>query len=174
MKRCVNALCLLLFMVIVSSCATVSVEWKYQEDAVDINFKVDPKLNTYNGIPHTLYTVVYQLKDPNAYNQLIEDEQGLYKLLEGKVFDASVASSKTLIVNPGQDVAFTFNRAENAKYIAIVAGYSTMHKDIMARLFEIPVHKGVVSFVTRKAKPGKLKINLELGPQQLKHVEGNL
>ncbi len=171
MKKYFKALCLLFLVCLVCSCATVSVEWKYQEDAVDVNFKVDPKLNTYSGIPHTLYTVVYQLKDPNGYNQLVEDEDGLYKLLEGKVFDASVASSKTLIVNPGQDVAFTFNRAENAKYIAIVAGYSTMHKDIMARLIKIPVKKGIVSVFTRKAKPGKLAINLEMGPHQIKKVK---
>ncbi len=158
-------------MFLVCSCATVEVEWEYKEDAIDINFKVDPKLNTYDGIPHTLYAVVYQLKDPNAYNQLIEDEAGLYKLLEGKVFDNSVVSSKTLIINPGQDVSFTFNRAENAKYVAIVAGYSMMDKDIMTRLFDVPDGKGVVSMVTRKAKPRKLKIELEMGPRQIKNLK---
>lgn len=172
MERYVKGIFLFLLIVMIGSCASVTVDWRYQEDAIDINFKVDPKLNTYNGIPHTLYTVVYQLKDPNAYNQLIEDEQGLYRLLEGKVFDASVASTKTLIVNPGQDVSFTFNRAENAKYIAVVAGYSTMHKDIMARLFKIPVKKGIAAFFTRKAKPARLIINLELGPQQIKNLKG--
>ncbi len=171
MRRNYKVLFAIFLMFLVCSCATVKVEWEYKEEAIDINFKVDAKLNTYSGIPHTLYTVVYQLKDPNAYNQLIEDEDGLYKLLEGKVFDKSVASSKTLIINPGQDVSFTFNRAEGAKYVAIVAGYSTMHKDIMVRLFDVPDGKGIMSMVTRKAKPRKLKIDLEMGPHQIKNLK---
>lgn len=174
MKTYLKLFCLLIVTFSLLSCATshIKKEWTYEEEAVYLEFKVDSQLNLYNGVPHTLYAVIYQLKDPNAFNQLIEDEDGLYKLLEGKVFDGSVASSKTLIMNPGQDVSYKFDRAEGAKYVAIVAGYSTMHKDIMIRLIDIPVKGGIKPFMTKKTTPKKLEINLKLGPQQIKDIEG--
>jgi hypothetical protein len=66
------------------------------------------------------------------------------------------------------------DRAEGAKYLAIVAGYFTLQKDRMIRLFEIPVVVEKKGFIRRKKiqKPGPLNIELILGPQQILRVEG--
>jgi predicted component of type VI protein secretion system len=121
-----------------------------------------------------LLVCVYQLKDPNAFNQLAEDNDGLYKLLECELFDSSVATSKKLIARPGQDKNFVFDRAEGAKYVAVAAGYYVLHKDRMIRLFNIPVITEKKGFFRRKKiqKPGPLNIELTLGPRQILTVEG--
>jgi type VI secretion system VasD/TssJ family lipoprotein len=44
-------------------------DWAYEKDAVRLVFKADRELNLYNGVQHALSVCVYQLKDPNAFNQ---------------------------------------------------------------------------------------------------------
>jgi len=170
-----------MFLVMVSSiiyaCASQPLlppQWQYEKEAIKLHIKADPKLNLEEGTPHTLLVCVYQLKDPNAFNQLAGDDDGLYKLLECGLFDAAVATSKRLIARPGQDITLALDRAEGAKYLAVVAGYFTLQKDRMIRLFNIPVVVEEKGFFKRKRiqKPGLLNIELILGQQQILSVEG--
>jgi len=158
---------------LVGACASQPLpppKWSYEKDAIEVHLKADPKLNFDDGVAHTLLVCLYQLKDPNAFNQLSDDTDGVYKLLDCGLFDAGVATSKRLIVHPGKDVTVTLDRAEGAKYVAAVAGYYVLQKERMIRLFDIPVvveKKGFIK-TTKIAKPGLLKIELELGPSQIK------
>lgn len=177
MKHSIHALTLLVFVLLIGACASKPLpppEWNYEKDAVKLHLKADPKLNLEEGTSHTLLLCVYQLKDPNAFNQLAGDTAGLYKLLECGLFDAAVATSKRLIARPGQDVTFSLDRAEGAKYIAVVAGYYTLQKDRMTRLFKIPVVVEKKGFFVRKKtqKPGPVDIKLTLGPLQIETMEG--
>jgi len=89
--------------------------------------------------------------------------------LECGLFDSSVAGSERLIIHPGQDLTFRLNRAEGARYIAIVAGYYSLYKERIIRLFDIPViieKKGWIKR-TKILKPGPLNIELTLGPKQI-------
>lgn len=158
---------------ILSACASQPLpppEWSYEKDAVHIHLKADSKLNYDDGLAHTLVVCIYQLKDPNAFNQLSDDIDGIYKLLDCGLFDAGVATAKRLIVNPSQDVNIKLDRAEGAKYVAIVAGYYVLQKDRMIRLFDIPVKIESKGFIkrTKTARPQMLKIELDLGPSQIK------
>ena len=155
------------------ACATQPVpppKWSYAKDAIEVHIKADPKLNYDEGLSHTLLVCLYQLKDPNAFNQLADDTDGIYKLLECGLFDAGVATSKRLIVHPGKDVTLTLDRAEGAKYVAAVAGYYVLQKERMIRMFDVPVVIEKTGFIktTKTAKPAHLTIELELGPAQIK------
>ena len=156
----------------VTACASAPLPpptWTYEKDAIQIHLIADPKLNFDDGVPHTLVLCLYQLRDPNTFNQLSDDMEGIYKLLECDLFDASVATAKRLIVHPGQDVTVTLDRAEGAKYVALAAGYYALEKDRMIRLFDIPVVIDTKGFIkrTKESKPGRLAIELELGPSQI-------
>ncbi|MEJ2039974.1 MAG: type VI secretion system lipoprotein TssJ, partial [Desulfosarcinaceae bacterium] len=140
-------------------------DWTYEPGAIKIHLKADPKLNFDDGAAHTLVVCLYQLKDPNAFNQLAEDTDGIYKLLNCSLFDSGVATAKRLIVNPGQDVDLALDRAEGAKYVAVVAGYYTLEKARMIRMYDIPVVTEAKGWIkrTKITKPAPLKIDLELG-----------
>ena len=160
---------LCLVVLIVTACASQPLpppEWTYEKDAVVLHLKSDPKLNFDDGVAHTLVACIYQLKDPNAFNQLSEDTDGIYKLLECSLFDSGVATAKRLIIHPGKDVDVTLDRAEGAKYVAVVAGYYVLEKNRMIRLFDIPVVLETKGFFkrTKISKPGLLKIEVDLGP----------
>lgn len=178
MKRhYLSILLVLLAALIFGACSSAPLPpptWTYEKDAVKIHIKADAKLNYDEGVAHTLLLCIYQLKDPNTFNQLSEDQNGMYKLLNCALFDSGVATAKRLIVRPGQDLKVTLDRAEGAKYIAAVAGYNVLTKERMIRLIDIPVvieKKGWVKR-TKVAKPGPVSIELELGPSQIKKIEG--
>lgn len=148
-------------------------EWVYEENAIKLEIKSDPMLNLYEGKAHTLYACIYQLKTPNGFNQLINDQKGLYKLLDCKIFDSSVALSKSIVVNPDKDTTLFMDRAEGAIFLAVVAGYYAIEKDRIARLIENPVFvekKGWI--LTKKTKkPSLLNIELKLGSNQIKNIK---
>ena len=177
MKHYLNALFLVIISSIIYACASQPLpppQWQYEKEAIKLHLKADPKLNLEGGTPHTLLVCVYQLKYPNAFNQLAGDNDGIYKLLECGLFDAAVATTKRLFARPGQDINIVLDRADGAKYLAIVAGYFTLQKDRMTRLFKIPVVVEKKGFFVRKKsqKPGPLNIELTLGPLQIETVEG--
>lgn len=174
MKISIKVLSLLLIVFGTCSCGSKIVvptkpEMKYEEKAIKIHLKADSQLNLHKGTPHTLSICIYQLKNPNTFNQLADDDDGLYSLLECSLFDASVVGSKRLIIHPSEDKIHVLDRAEGAKYVAIVAGYYLLHKDRMVRFFNIPVleiKKGWIK-QTKTLKQGPLDIELVLGPQQI-------
>lgn len=177
MKKTVMMVMSVILMLITLSCAKKMLpppQWTYEKDAVKVEIQADPLLNQDDGKAHTLSLCLYQLRDPNGFNQLSGDREGLYRLLECKLFDPGVASSKRLIVNPGETTTLVMDRAENAKYLAVAAGYYTIEKERITRLIDIPIiieEKGFLSR-ERKQKPGMLDATLLLGPEQIEKIEG--
>ena len=87
MKRYLGIL-FVLSIFLIGSCATktpppIPVEPKptYTEKFISVHLKADSQLNLYGGSSHALHLCVYQLSDPNAFNQLSENEMGIGKLL---------------------------------------------------------------------------------------------
>jgi predicted component of type VI protein secretion system len=148
--------------------------WSFGKDAIRLYLKSDPRLNIYDGVPHTLLLCIYQMTDPNAFNQLREEKDGLPKLLECTRFDPSVASSRRQIMQPAKEVPLSLDRAEGAKYVGIVGGYYQLEKENSVRLFQVPV---VEEFLddkkqTKTMKPDVLNIRLYLGPQLIQEIKG--
>ncbi len=176
MRKAAAYLLLLTGLLIFASCASKPLpppQFTFAKGGITLHLKADPQLNLYQGSSHTLLICIYQLADPNGFNQLAGDEDGLYKLLNCSPFDASVTNVKRLIVQPGQDVSFTLDRAEGTKYIGLIAGYSQLTKDRILRLFKIPIiieKKGLLRR-TKIQKPGPLYLEILLGPQGIKEVK---
>ena len=156
------------------SCTTLPTDppkWKFQKNAIILNLKADNKLNVEKGKSYSLYLVVYQLKNPNAFNQLAKDRGGRSKLLESDSFDSSVAEVKNIVIYPGSDVTHRLDRAEGAKWVGIVAGYRAISREDNVRLFEIPVDKKEEGFFFQRTNKlsGLLNVKLKFGPRQIEY-----
>lgn len=176
MKRYIKFSFVLLGLLIVMSCVTTTIvppQPIYEKNSIRFNIFPDSRLNFHKGNPHTLHVFIYQLKEPNAFNQLSGDEAGLYKLLEGESFDSSVTSFDKIVVRPGQTVIETFDRSEGAKYVGIAAGFYAFDVPNMTRLFKIPVveeKKGWYKVtITKHLAP--LNVDLRLGPTGIESAE---
>lgn len=150
-------------------------QWEFERDAVKIAVTADPELNLMDQAPHTLFLCIYQLKTPTAFNRLAADTAGLYELLECELFDSSVATSRRLFVHPGRYKELVIDRAAGVRHIAVVAGYYTIEKERIVRIFDIPVVIEKKGFFGGKKtqKAGNLEIELTLGPKQILSAKGN-
>ena len=147
-------------------------KWSYQRDAIRLVLNADAQLNSHDGLPHTLHLCLYQLKDPNAFNQFTGDEDGLYLLLDCGVFDPSVTSFQRLTIQPGQQLTQSFDRAEGSRYVGIAAGYYIIEKERMTRFLKIPVEVKRRGLLFKKyGVPGELDLEITLGPQQIEKVD---
>lgn len=149
-------------------------KWAYEQEAIRLNLEADFMLNQDQGKAHTLYMCIYQLSDPNVFNQLTDDQAGLSQLLGCQLFDATVAASKRVIIHPGEKLTMKIDRAENARYVALVTGYYGLDKRRITRLVEIPVVIERKGFFRRSAvkRPGVLELHLMLGPEQILAIDG--
>lgn len=147
-------------------------QWTYDPGGVKLRYRADARLNEYDGLGHTVSLCIYQLTQPNSFNNLIKTQDGLLKLLECKSFDQTVVYYEHLFVEPGQDQLKIMDRAENATYLAVVAGYNELNPQLSTRLFKYPVDEETKGFFTTTTtrKPGKVFINLFLGPFGVQRV----
>ena len=147
-------------------------QWTYDPDGVKLRYKADMRLNEYDGEGHTVSLCIYQLTQPNSFNNLIKTQDGLLKLLECKSFDQTVVAYDHAFVEPGQDQLKIMDRAENATYLAVVAGYNELNPQQSARLFKYPVDEETTGYFSKTTirKPGKIFINLFLGPFGVQRV----
>lgn len=101
----------------------------------------DKLLNHYQEKAHTLLLCIYQLKGPNGFNQLKEEKNGMEKLMECTPFDASAATAKRLVVQPGNTHQIELDRAEGARYVGISAGYFGPSSGKRHQISSLPVAK---------------------------------
>ncbi len=134
-------------------------EPRYEKNALTVNIKSDPRLNLFQDRPHSLVLCMYELKEPNMFNQLSDEREGIYKLMECGRFDGSVAYSHRQIVQPGEDAVDVRDRAEGAKYLGIAAGYYDLKKSSSLRLLPID-----------RIGPGSIVIDLILGPREIQDI----
>jgi len=164
MKKPIRTLLALFFVLTFASCASAP-KYVYEEGAVNLRLKSGPDVNLYDGKAHTLLLCVYQLRDPNAFNQLFDEEDGISKLLECSRFDASVMSSKRIVIQPNEETTKTLDRSEGTKYVGIIAGYFQMEKQNIMRLIQVPLG-------TLSGSPKKMDIGLYLGPKEIQDLGG--
>lgn len=132
----------------------------YKKGGLTLNIAADPQLNRYKNSPHTLLICFYQLKDPNAFNQLADDPNSLAKLMECSKFDASVTYTKRIVVQPGQTLSDQRDLAEGTRFVGLAAGYYSQGTEKTTHL--APLTTGLTN--------ATMSVNIELGPNEISRV----
>jgi type VI secretion system VasD/TssJ family lipoprotein len=114
----------------------------FKKEAIKLLIKADSQLNRFEKNSHTLFLCLYQLKDPNGFNQLAQEKDGLPKLVECSRFDATVANAKQFVVQPGQELSEVCDKAEGTRYIGVATGYYGMGKEKVTELSPLLGDKG--------------------------------
>lgn len=138
-------------------------QWEYEKGAIELCMSSNKALNLYQKQAHSLILCAYQMRDLSAFNQVVDEKDGLPKLLECTRFDPSITYAKRLVVQPGLEARELMDRSEGAKYVGIVAGYYELTKENAVQSFQIPL-----SFFQN---PKKLAINLNLGSQGIEEIK---
>jgi len=162
-----NSLKILIVMACVvsfSGCATTRFDdLGYVQDAVIVNIAASNTLNAYNAQAHTIVLSLFELSDPNMFNQLREKKEGVIKLLGTGKFDASVLSRRKFIIQPGQKKVISLDRVSGARYLGIVAGYFDLQRsEDYSRLYSLELTYAPNYYWSRSKNP-KVLVKLLLG-----------
>ncbi|MCA1795892.1 MAG: type VI secretion lipoprotein TssJ [Desulfobacteraceae bacterium] len=146
-------------------------EWVYKPKGIYISYQADDMLNEFNGSSHALQLVIYQFDNINKFVELSEYKDGIITLLKAENFDPSVQAVKKIFIDPNMSDTLVLDRAENSRWIGIVAGYYKLAPGRVTCFFEIPHQvekKGKIFFKKEVATISDLKVRLVLEPRQIK------
>jgi type VI secretion system VasD/TssJ family lipoprotein len=168
MNNLVKIFTLLLISAMLCSCGSINTSnvpktMPFKTDGIILNFKGDPMLNLYQNLPHALVVCAYQLKDLHSFNQILEEKDGMSKLLECNRFDTSAIFAKQYVVQPGKNLRATMDRFEGTEHLGIIAGYYNLKNKSVTSTFPIPI-RGFLFF----KGPRVLVVDLDFGPQEIK------
>ena len=144
-------------------------EWGYEKEAIELHLVSDPQLNLFQRRAHSLIVCLYHLRDPNGFNQLMDEKGGLARLLDCNRFDPSVTYSRRLVVQPNKEVTELLDRTDGAKFVGIVAGYYSLQKEGSVRSYAIPVSELKAGSLLVQ-KPARLSLDLYLGPHAIRQA----
>ena len=155
-------------------------DWTYGARLVQIDVTAANTLNIDSGQPHAISLGVFQLSDPASFSTLSASPAGAAKLLDqGQGADASVVDFDRIVLQPGEKRTIFLNRAANAQYIGLVAGYYKLDALQDVALFNIPIIPKPVGWVTKgmvavglqgastDGVPGPLALSVGFGPDQV-------
>jgi len=147
--------------------AIARADWPFAENAVILELVTDPKLNEYGGEAHTLLLGVFQLSDAAAFRKQLTNPSTLAKALERGEAGEGVEHFSRHVLEPGQRATLLLPRAQNARYVAVSAGYYQLRPQSTVRLFEIPlkIESSGIFRRTYVAKPEPLALRIELGAE---------
>lgn len=161
-----------------ASQATVTIPtdaWQFERRAIHLQIKADPALNQAYGQAHTLVLGVFQLKDPASFTTLGALQEGALQLLAKGFVDDTVADFTRVTVAPGETRDVWLDRAAQAMYLGVIAGYYELNVQTDVHSFGLPVGPVPRSFLTHalvfaklkadevEARPVVFVLNVELG-----------
>ena len=148
-------------------------QWTFGSNGIRLRFQATAMLNSYESNPHTLSVCVYQFSDPNAFNDMCKTKDGLVKLLKCENFGGGVAGVTRIILQPGELRNIMMDRAEGAKFVAVVGGFYDLKPEGASLLFEIPITVFKKGFIFKKKYqvPGQFEVKISLGANAISEVK---
>lgn len=125
------------------------VTFSFQKNAISLTIIASSNLNAVHGVPHTVSICLYQTENPDLIKAKAETEEGLRELLACKSNPPERLQAQQLYIQPNTTTETALDRAENAKYLAVVAGFNVLNSKQCFNIIPIPLS-------TEKANPWKI------------------
>ena len=154
--------------------------WTFKKNAIELHIIPSKDLNKFQEREHTLFLIIYQMNDPNAFNSLCGTTEGLQSLLSQQSIEKTIGvlSSERFVISPGKEKVVKIDRAKSAQNIGIVAAYFNLVPEKVYKILKIPPlqdeKKGIDYINPFKdappARPGIMKIWMELDQSKIKDI----
>lgn len=118
------------------------IAWIFQKNAISIVILASEDLNMVQNEAHAVSICLYQAESPDLLKTKAETEQGLRELLLCKSNPPERIQAQRIYVQPGRMIQRQLDRAEKAKYFAVVAGFDVLRTETCFSIIPIPVQKG--------------------------------
>lgn len=147
------------------------VVWTFEKNAITLHINSVENLNTVNNEAHTVSLCIYQSPDSNSIQAFSQSEDGLKELLQCKSAIPERLQATQFYIQPNTSLDTKIDRAEGAKFIAVVAGFNQLTAQNCFAIFPFPVHTEKQRKIIRKETlyyPGKLDARIDLTADSVK------
>ena len=116
------------------------VEWAYNEADLIITFSASSELNSFNDLAHMTQIKVVQLSDITGLTTLLRTQEGVRTVMVEPLEMLPNAVSVDIVnLAPNQTYTIELARQQDAKFIAVVAGFAQSEPQHSVRVITIPV-----------------------------------
>lgn len=143
------------------------VVWNQEPNGLRFRIEASPDLNRVGEGPLGLTVCVYQLKDTSAFASLAATATGIDTLLDCKLEPAGAKSSRNFEMQPGTSRFISTDRAEEARHLAVVAGYAHLRPEQCAATVPFPVHQDRAGVILKDQVYSAVPVQMliRLGPE---------
>jgi len=147
----------------------------FAQGAIALNITAEPGLNSWNEIANSCTVLVIQAQTTSAINKILSNPAQLKNLFNGAGAEEDILKVDRYPAMPGQQTTLHIDRSENARQVAIVAGYYPFPKKQHMALVSIPVTATSTGWWTKKwsAQLSPLILNVTLGSQSITKLTNN-
>lgn len=120
----------------------------YADNAIKVDLKALPMLNAFHQQPNSCTVLIVQSQHREELERLVNNAVLIHHLFTGDGAINGVLKLDRYVMMPGQHVSLHIDRAEQARYVALIAGYYPEPDASRARIFPVPVkvtHTGIFS-----------------------------
>ena len=116
------------------------VVWAFAPKALHIAIQADAKANAVRELPHAVSLCIYQTASPAGLQAKAATKEGLAELLQCRSVPPDSVQADHYYVQPGATLTFTLDRAEGARYLAVVAGFDSLEPASCFAVQDMPIH----------------------------------
>lgn len=112
--------------------------WTYEQDAIALRVSAAERLNYSRGASHTVAVHAIQAKEPGDLMDRLRFPTEVYRLVRRGTDDPDVLAMEREIIEPGRETLIRIDRAERARYLLLVVGYTDYARSGATRMIPIP------------------------------------
>jgi len=146
----------------------------FSQGAITLNITAEPGLNAWNEIANSCTVLIIQAQKSSSLNKVLSNPAQLKSLFNGAGAEDDILKVDRYAAMPGQQTTLHIDRSENARQVAIVAGYYPFPKKQHMTLFSIPATTRSEGWWTKKwsAELAPLTLSITLGSQSITQIKG--
>ncbi|WP_243464945.1 type VI secretion lipoprotein TssJ [Photorhabdus temperata] len=111
----------------------------YASNAIRLKMTADAHLNVFNNIPNSCTILIAQAEKREQLDKLLANPVLLRNLFAGTGATEQILQLDNYVMMPGQSVSLHIDRAEQARYIALIAGYYPAPNSTHVRVLSLPL-----------------------------------
>jgi len=113
-------------------------DWVAEQEAFGFRVRAAEQLNYQQGSSHTVALYFLQTKNPGQLARQFETPTEVYRLLRRGTDDPAVLAQDREIVEPGRELVVSIDRAERARYVALVVASLNFDRMRSTRIIPVP------------------------------------
>ncbi len=116
------------------------ISWGYMPHGVDVLIVARDDINIVGEVNHAVLLKLVQVNAQEGIKALAATKEGIVQLLESTPENAGILLTKQLYIQPGSQTELIIDRAEGARYFAVIAGFDSLDPQKCFSITPFPIH----------------------------------